>query len=197
MEKQILISISREFGSAGHEIGEKLAQKLGINFYDRAMLDEIVNNYHLERKIVEKYDEKRKTPFISRTIRGYSNSLEDMVFDFQSKYLIEKADKGESFVVVGRCGDMILKDRAGFISFFILGDKDEKIARIKEKYNLDTEEAYDKMIRHDKKRKAYHNSRCDNMWGASNDYDLCINSSRLGTEATVDLLFTYVNSKIK
>lgn len=196
MGKQILISISREFGSAGHEIAEGVAKKLGIDFYDRAMLDELANAYHLDKGLVEKYDEKRKAPFISRTVRGYSNSLEDMIFNFQSEYITKKADKGESFVVVGRCGDMLLKEYPGFFALFIRGDKEEKILRIKEKYNLSTEEAYEKMVRHDRKRKAYHNSRCDGKWGDSRNYDLCINSTKLGIDATVNMIVDYVLTRM-
>lgn len=197
MEGQILISIGREFGSAGHEIGETIAKRLGINFYDRAMLDELAQNYGIDKNTLEKYDEKRKVPFLSRTVRGYSNSLEDMVFEFQSKYILDKAQKGDSFVIVGRCGDMILKDKPGFVSLFILGDKEEKIARIKDIYKLNTDEAYEKMRRHDKKRKAYHNSRCSSKWGDSRTYDLCINSSKLGTEQTVDILMDYIEFRTK
>lgn len=192
MENQVLITIGREFGSAGHEIGDIIAKKLGIHFYDRAMLDELVKHYNLDEKIVEKYDEKSRPSFLSRTVRGLSNSLEDMVFDFQSKYIKEKADAGESFVLVGRCGEMLLKDYPCHISMFILGNKEEKIARIKEKYNLTTEDAYEKMVRHDKKRKAYHNSRCPGKWGDSRTYDICVNSSRAGIEHTVDLLIDYI-----
>lgn len=196
MENQILISIGREFGSAGHEIGESIAKRLGISFYDRAMLDELAQNYNMDKNTLEKYDEKRKVPFLSRTVRGYSNSLEDMVFEFQSKYITEKADKGESFVIVGRCGDLLLKDYPGFISLFILGDKEEKITRIKEIYALNTDEAYEKMRRHDKKRKAYHNSRCPGKWGDSRTYDLCINSSKLGTDKTIEVLIDYINVRL-
>lgn len=197
MKEQILITIGREFGSAGHEIGENVAKKLGIGFYDRAMLDELATSLNIDKKIIEKYDEKRKVPFLSRTVRDYSNSLEDMVFEFQKSYVLKKADEGESFVLVGRCGEMILKDRPGHVSLFILGSKEEKIARIKEKYDLNTDEAYEKMVRHDRKRKAYHNSRCHGKWGDSRTYDLCINSSAFGIDNTVDWIVDYIKKRLK
>lgn len=196
MEKQIIITIGREFGSAGHEIGEKLAERLGISFYDRKMLDELAEKYKVDQGLLEKYDEKIKKPFFSRTVRGMSNSLEDLVFDMQSNFIKEKANSGESFILVGRCGEMLLGDREGHMSIFVLGDKEEKINRIVELYSLSRDDAYEKMRRHDKKRKAYHNSRCPGKWGDSRTYDLCVNSSRLGVEGTVDFLIDYINRRI-
>lgn len=196
MEKQIIITLGREFGSAGHEIGEKLAERLGISFYDRKMLDELAEKYKVDQGLLEKYDEKIKKPFFSRTVRGMSNSLEDLVFDMQSNFIKEKANSGESFILVGRCGEMLLGDREGHMSIFVLGDKEEKINRIVELYSLSRDDAYEKMRRHDKKRKAYHNSRCPGKWGDSRTYDLCVNSSRLGVEGTVDFLIDYINRRI-
>ncbi|MDO4218440.1 MAG: cytidylate kinase-like family protein [Synergistaceae bacterium] len=196
MKNQILITIGREFGSAGHEIGECIAKKLGIGFYDRAMLYELASNLKIDEDIIEKYDERNRVPFLSRTVRNYSNSLEDMVFEFQKNYISEKADSGESFVLVGRCGELILKDRPGHISIFILGNKEEKIARIKEKYNLNTYDAYWEMVRSDRKRKIYHNSRCQGKWGDPRAYDMCINSSSFGVDNTVDLLVYYIKARL-
>ena len=196
MEKQIIITLGREFGSAGHEIGEKLAERLGISFYDRKMLDELAEKYKVDQGLLEKYDEKIKKPFFSRTVRGMSNSLEDLVFDMQSNFIKEKANSGESFILVGRCGEMLLGDREGHMSIFVLGDKEEKINRIVELYSLSRDDAYENMRRHDKKRKAYHNSRCPGKWGDSRTYDLCVNSSRLGVEGTVDFLIDYINRRI-
>lgn len=196
MEKQIIITLGREFGSAGHEIGEKLAERLGISFYDRKMLDELAEKYKVDQGLIEKYDEKIKKPFFSRTVRGMSNSLEDLVFEMQSNFIKEKANTGESFILVGRCGEMLLGDRKGHMSIFVLGDKEEKINRIVELYSLSRDDAYEKMRRHDKKRKAYHNSRCEGKWGDSRTYDLCVNSSRLGVEGTVDFLIDYINRRI-
>lgn len=196
MEKQILITLGREFGSAGHIIGEKLAQRLGIHFYDRKIMDELGKSIHLDDSEIAKYDEKPKSRFFSKTVKGYSNSIEDILFDMQCKFVRDKADSGESFVLVGRCGEMVLGDRSNHISIFILGDKEEKIMRVMEVYNLQRDEAYEKMRRHDKTRKAYHNSRTENKWGDSRTYDLCVNSSKLGIEKTVDLLEDYIKTRM-
>lgn len=196
MKNQILITIGREFGSGGHEIGENVAKKLGIGFYDYVMLDELASTLKIDKKVIEKYDERKKVPFLSRTVRNYSNSLEDMVFELQKNYILKKADAGESFVLVGRCGEMILKDRPGHISIFILGDMEEKITRVEKKYDLSKEDAYKKMIRHDRKRKKYHNHRCQSKWGESKTYDICINSSSISVDNTVDWIVYCVKTKL-
>lgn len=196
MDKQIIITIGREFGSAGHAIAEQLAERLGIHFYDRKILDELGKEIHLDEKEIAKYDEKPKSKLFSRTVNGYSNSLEDILFDLQCKHMRGKMEAGESFVLVGRCGEKVFEDFPGHISVFILGDKDEKMARVMKIYGLGPDEAYEKMRRHDKKRKAYHNSRCEGKWGDSRTYDLCVNSTRLGVKATVDMLERYVQRRI-
>jgi len=196
MEKQVFITIGREFGSAGHIIGEQLAERLGIHFYDRKIMDELAKNIHLDGEEINKYDEKPKFSFFSRTVNGYSNSIEDILFDMQCDFINQKADSGESFVLVGRCGEKVLANRENHISIFILGDKEEKLHRVMEVYSLDKDTAYEKMRRHDKKRKAYHNSRCDGKWGDSRTYDLCVNSSKLGIDRTVDMLEAYVKRRL-
>lgn len=196
MEKQIIITLGREFGSGGHEIGEKLAKKLGISLLDRSILEHIEQNYNFDQDKIEKYDEKSRKPFLSRTVRGYSNSLEDALFELQSKYILNKAESGESFVLIGRCGEDLLKDYPNMVSVFIRGDRNEKLARVMEIYKLDHDKAYEKMRKFDKKRKAYHNSRCESKWGDSRTYDLCINSSPIGVDAAIGVIESYINSVI-
>ena len=117
------------------------------------------------------------------------------MFDF----IREKAESGESFVVVGRCSENVLRDHPGLISLFIRGDEAEKTERICRLYKLNKLEAKAKMYRHDKKRKAYHNYYSKMKWGDSRGYDFCVNSSLMGVEATAEALYTmisnYLNSK--
>lgn len=192
MDRQIIISIGREFGSGGHAIAEIVAKDLGINMYDRNMLDEIAREKGIDVDSLHRFDEKPRNPFLSRSVRGYSSSMEENLAQLQFEFIKNKADSGESFVIVGRCAEHVLKDRDSVISIFVLGDKQEKIARVKAKYDLDREEALTKMTRHDKKRKAYHNSYSDSKWGDSRGYDLCVNSSRLGVEGTAKFIESYI-----
>lgn len=196
MDKQYIVVISREFGSGGHEIAQILSEKLNVNLYDRKMLDEIAfeKNMHIDQ--LKKYEEKPRKTVISRRVRGFSNSPEEIIAEMQFDYIRKKADSGESFVIVGRCADTVLKNRPEMISIFITGDKECKINRIMNVFGIDKNSADSKRKRHDKTRKQYHNAHSSFKWGDSRYYDVCINSSKLGEEITADLLETYIKERI-
>lgn len=194
-DKQIIISISREYGSAGHEIAAILAKKLNIPLYDHNLLDEISKEKNVEAKDLMKYDEYPKNRLFSRKVNGFSNSPEEVVANMQFDYLRKKAKEGQSFVVVGRCSEIILKEYPGLISFFILGDMKHKIERIQKIRNMSESEAMSKIAIHDKKRKAYHNYYCEEKWGDSRNYDFSINSSPLGIDQTVEILLDYIERR--
>lgn len=196
MGKQTIISISREFGSGGHWIAEKIAADLGLNLYDRNMLDEIAKAKNIKVEYLEKFEEKPRNLILSRRVGAYSNSMEEIVADMQFEYLREKADSGESFVVVGRCAETILSEYPGLISFFVLGDKDVKLKNVMKHFGLNDAEAKAKIKRHDIKRKMYHNRHSDFKWGDSRNYDICINSSKLGLEKTAEILEEYVKQRM-
>lgn len=192
MAKQLIISLGREFGSGGHAIAEMLAEELNIKLYDRNMLDDIAKEKNVDAKSFDNFDEKPRKFFLSRRVGEFSNSMEENLANLQFDFIKQKADAGESFVIVGRCAEHVLKGREGVISVFILGDIEEKKNRVMNKYNLSEDEALSKMSRHDKNRKQYHNSYCDSKWGDSRSYDLSINSSRLGLAGTKDLIMDYI-----
>lgn len=196
MEKQIMISISREFGSGGRQIAEKVAEDLGLPLYDRSLLDAIAKEKNIDVEHLQKFDEKPRNLILSRSVGGHSNSIEENLVKMQFEYLQRKADGRESFVVLGRCAETALKGKEGLVSVFILGDKEEKLVHVKDKYQLSDSEAALKMVRHDTKRKAYHNRYSDFKWGDSRGYDLCINSSRLGIEKTAAMIESYVKERI-
>lgn len=193
---QTIISVSREFGSGGHLMAEKIAEEHGLKFYDRRLLDEIANENNIEVEILEKYDEKPRNSFLTRRVGSYSNSMEEILADMQFDYIRKKADSGESFVIVGRCAESVLKGRKELISIFVTGDDDYKLAHVKEVYHLSDAEAIAKMRRHDWKRKKYHNRHSDFKWGDSRNYDLCINSSKLGIDQTAATLENYIKARM-
>ena len=125
-----------------------------------------------------------------------SRSKEEIIAEMQFDYIRKKADSGESFVIVGRCADTVLKNRPEMISIFITGDKECKINRIMNVFGIDKNSADSKRKRHDKTRKQYHNAHSSFKWGDSRYYDVCINSSKLGEEITADLLETYIKERI-
>ena len=197
MEKQLIISIGREFGCGGHVIAEALARKFALPLYDNNLLDQIAEEKNVGQEQLRKYDERPRNKLFSRTVRGYSNSMQENVANMQFDFLKRKAASGESFVVVGRCAETVLKGYDGLISIFVLGDKDAKLKRIKKLYRLSEEDARHLIDREDWQRKSYHNYYCKCKWGDSRNYDLSINSSRLGIERTVDMLETYTRARIE
>lgn len=126
MSKQMMISISREFGSEGHLIGEIIAKDFGITLYDRMLLDAVAEEKGMDVEVLKKHDEKPKNRILSRTVKGHSNSMEENIAQMQFEFLKKKAESGESFVVIGRCSETVLKDYEGLISIFVLGEKEHK-----------------------------------------------------------------------
>lgn len=196
MDKQFIIAVGREYGSGGHEIAEIIAKELGFKLYDRRILEGMAAEKDIRLEDLEKYDEKPKNIVFSRNVGGYSNSNEEVMAELEFEYLKEKAKTGESFVVVGRCGETVFKEHKGLVSLFITGDYSNKLNRIMKKYNLSEKEAASKISRHDKNRKKYHNYHSDFKWGDSRYYDMCINSSRLGEKATAGILINYIKERM-
>lgn len=195
MDKQLIISIGRQYGSAGREIGMKLAERLDIPLYDRNLFDEIGKIKNIDTNNLEKYDEVPRKFFFSRKVNGYSNSPEENVAELQFGLLKSKAADGDSFVVVGRCADELFRGMDGFVSIFILADMDEKIKRIMQLRGMDEKKAKATIERHDRKRRLYHDYFCKGgKWGDCKNYDVCINSSRLGIDGTVDFIYHYIEN---
>ena len=196
MEKQTIISISREYGSAGHEIGRKIAGDLGLKFYDRSLLDEIATEKNMDVSVLQKYDEQPRNVILSRRVGNHTNSPEEIIAEFQFDFIRKKAEEGGSFVIVGRCAETVLKDFDGLISIFITGERQHKIKRVMDYFGISENEAILKMARHDRKRKQYHNRHSDAKWGDSRLYDLCINSSPLGIDGTIRVLENYIRERL-
>lgn len=197
MEKQLIISVGREYGSGGHEIAERLSKHYGIRLLDHNLLDEIAAEKNLDMQHLRGLDEKHRSRLASRTVRGYSSSPEENLYLLQFDYLKNKASSGESFVVVGRCSETILKEYDGMVSIFVLGDMDKKVERIMRLYQLSEEYAVRTIREKDMKRKRYHNGHCDRKWGDSRNYDISINSSKLGIDGTVEMLTDYIDRRRK
>jgi len=189
---QLIVAISREFGSGGHQIATELSEKLGLPMYDRNMLDQMAEKNGLDPEDLHKHDETRHWG-LTRTVRGHSTSVQEHIAQIQFDFIKAKAEAGESFVVVGRCAENILRGHRGLISIFVRGDADVKTERVSKLYNLSKAEAKIKMLRHDKKRKAYHNYYSDIKWGDSRGYDMCINSSKIGVEKSASALLSFIN----
>lgn len=197
MEKQLIISLGREFGSGGHIIAQQLAERYKIPLYDSNLLRHVAVEKEMNAEKLQKYDENPKNVLFTRTVRGYSSSPEENIARMQFDYLKSKADAGESFVIVGRCAESVLKGNPNLISIFILGDMEQKIVRTMESNNISREKAVMLIEQQDKKRKTYHNHYCEGKWGDSRNYDLSINSSKLGLDETTRIIAEYIDSRRK
>ena len=182
MAKRI-ITISREFGSGGRFIGEEVARKLGIAYYDKNIISQIAEKSGLSPEYIQENAElsPKKGLFAyalaGRDITG--KSVEDMVYEAQRKVILDLAKK-EPCVIIGRNADYILKDRDDVLNVFIHGDMPEKIQRITDLYNVEKQKAVKMMEDTDKRRKTNYNFYTDQNWGKASNYTLCLNSSQLG-----------------
>ena len=192
MEKQILITIAREYGSGGKEIATKVAEKLGLPLYDKNILETIfMDNSELAEKN-SKYDEKAPTLGLYRHEKGMSSSPEEVVAQKEFAFIHDKAICGESFVVVGRCGASVLETFSSLTRIFICGNVEERIKRIMERNNVDEKQALKLIEKTDKEREIYNNKYSKAKWGKCSSYDLCINSSSLGIDESVQLIADYI-----
>lgn len=182
MTKRI-ITISREFGSGGRFIGEEVAKKLGVAYYDKDIIGKIAEQSGLSPEYVKENAELSPKKglfayaFSGRDITG--KSVGDMVYEAQRKIIMEIAEK-ESCVIIGRNADFILKDRNDVLNVFIHGDMPEKTQRIIDLYNVEEKEAVKMMADTDKRRMTNYNFYTEQKWGKVSNYTLCLNSSQLG-----------------
>ena len=182
MAKRI-ITISREFGSGGRFIGEEVARKLGIAYYDKNIISQIAEESGLSPEYVQENAElsPKKGVFayalIGRDITG--KSVEDMVYEAQRKVILELAEK-EPCVIIGSNADYILRNRNDVLNVFIHGDMPEKIQRIRRLYSVKEQEAVKMMADTDKRRMTNYNYYTEQKWGKADNYTLCLNSSQLG-----------------
>ena len=203
MQKSLIITIGRQFGSGGHEIGEKLAKKLGIKFYDKELIKLIEKQSGLCEKVLESYDEKPTNSLLYSIVMDiypsvmYTGPTIDQQI-YQANYdTIRRLADGEPCVIVGRCADYILRDHPELVSVFVHANSDFRAARIAEEYKLPDAKVRDLLVKTDKKRASYYNFQSEKQWGAASSYNLCIESSEVGIDGAVDLIMDYINYKKK
>ena len=193
---KMIITIGREFGSGGHIIGEILADHYGIPLYDKDLLKKVAEENDIDYDELEGYEESPINLLLSRTVNGYSSSLQDAIAHLEFDFIEEHASLGESFVIVGRCAEEVLKNNPNAIKIFVLGDYEAKVRQIMNQFDLSEEDAKDEIRRTDKRRKSYHNHYCETKWGDSRNYDISINSSRFGIEDTAKFLISYIDRRL-
>lgn len=190
MDKKI-ITISREFGSGGRFIGEKVAKKLGFACYDKNIIGQIAEKSGLAPEYIRESAELSPKKglfayaFAGRDITG--KSVEDLVYETQRKVILELTEK-ESCVIIGRNADFILKDRDDVLNVFIYGDLPEKVERICRLYHVSEQEAVRMMTDIDKRRMTNYNFYTEQKWGKASNYTVCLNSSRIGYERCEEII---------
>lgn len=202
MIMKTVVTIGRQFGSAGREIGEKVAARFGIPFYDKELLSRAAQESGFCEEMIQNHDERPTNSFLYNLVMdtysfGYNaSSFVDMpishkVFLAQFDTIKKIAEEGPC-VIVGRCADYALADCKNSVHLFIYGNEECKTKRIMEKYNLPEDKASEMIVKKDKQRQSYYNYYSSKKWGRADSYDLCINSSVLGVDGTVDLIVQYI-----
>ncbi|MCI6811353.1 MAG: cytidylate kinase-like family protein [Lachnospiraceae bacterium] len=187
MAKKCIVTIGREYGSGGREIGEKLAEKLGFSFYDRNLLGLVSEQSGVSEDSLSERDERLERHHFPYRIETMSEEL----FHLQSNIMLKKA-REESCVIVGRCSDIVLKDFANTVHIFIYADEEDRIVRIRERNNLDEVKARKLMKQTEKIRRSYYQYYTDCEWGTRENKDLLINSSKTGIEGSVEVIIAYL-----
>lgn len=204
MKQGTIITIGRQFGSGGHEIGVKLAEKYGIPCYDKDLLARAAKESGFCEEMIKNHDERPTNSFLYNLVMdtysmGYSTGayvdmpIGQRVFLAQFDTIKEVAKEG-SCVIIGRCADYALSEYKNCINFFIHADMDERIKRIMAKHEVSEKEAKDMIAKKDKQRASYYNYYSNKKWGQASSYHLSIDSGVLGLDGTVELMKTFIDN---
>ncbi|MCK9160537.1 MAG: cytidylate kinase-like family protein [Bacteroidaceae bacterium] len=208
MNEYFVINIGRQLGSGGREIGKKLAEKFGIGYYDKELIDLASKESGFCKEFFEKADENASHNFLggfysmrfpyagsSSAVTGNNCLSNDSLFKIQSDVIREQASK-ESCVFVGRCADYILRSHPRCMNVFITADQADRVARLSQIHQISADEAEKWMEKSDKKRADYYNYYSFKTWGMASSYHLCINSSMLGIEGTMEFIAELAKRKL-
>lgn len=199
MDKQLIITISRECGSGGIEIARKLGERLGIMVYEKNIFKEIEDQFDMDTSELKDFDEKPRFMGLTRKVNGFSNSAAEQVVDLQREIIKTKAEQGESFVILGRCGiKAVLDYPCVLIRIFIEADEDFKIGRVMSEQGFSNETQTRHFMKWvDASRRTYHDQFCSVKWGDRSTYDIVLKSNKLGIDKTVDWLESYIRLRLE
>ncbi len=205
----MIITIGRELGSGGREIGRRVAERLGYGFYDKELLLEAAKKSGLAPECFEKADERTERsigtglfgmrfPFLgdgaSSIVPGFTN---DTIFQIQSDTLRTIAESEQKGVVfVGRCADYVLRDMAGLLNVFVSADEADRVKRVVSYFSCNESVALDKIHKVDRQRASYYEYYTSKDWGEARGYHLCLNSSRFGVDGCIDMILRAVDECI-
>lgn len=207
MAKKLIITIARQYGSGGREIGGRIAAALGIPLYDKEIIKDAANEGDLHIEVAKKVDETAANSLLytlamgsnvlgSSMAFGYKMPLNDKLFILQSDVIKRYAREG-SCVIIGRCADYVLREESDLLRVFIYGDLEHRKERVASRHpELKSAQIIDAISKTDKRRSAYYNFYTGNKWGKYDNYDLAVNSSTLGIDGTADLIISYAKARL-
>ena len=199
MTKHRIITIGREFGSGGHEIGNLLATRLDIPLYDNNLIRMVAEKLDIREETARAVDETTLNSFLagfifepieeSSRLNGteYVPPLTQQVYELQCDIIRKLAERGPC-IIVGRCADFVLRDHKNCINVFICADWEDRVERIAKKYDISQRKATDKIKKMDRERRNYYESHTGQEWGSIDSHHMLLNVSRLGMDRTVDIL---------
>ena len=197
-----IITISRQFGSGGREIGAKLAEKLGIPFYDKELITRAAKESGFAESVFENAEKKATNSFlysIAMGMNAYGNqdigfthlSLDDQIYLAQSNVIRKVAQEGPC-VIVGRCADYILRDFSNVVNVFIWADLEARKKRVAKLYHIKENKEEEELLKADKRRANYYNYHANEKWGKAENYHLSIRSDAIGVEHSVECILCYL-----
>ena len=202
MEKKIIVTIGRQFGSGGYDVGKLLAEKLGIDFYDKELIGRAAKESGINPELFARADEQPTNSFL------YSMSLgtvglhtgfmatpdyltNDKLFALQSETIRAIAQE-HSCVIIGRCADYVLRDNPHMVSVFVHSDIERRVARVSQRAEMTVEQARQAIKKTDRRRSSYYSYFTDRNWGGVDNYDLSVDSGRAGIEGAVDVIAKFL-----
>ncbi len=205
----LIITIGRQFGSGGHDVGEKIAEYFNIPFYDKELVEMAAQKSNISKEALKEVDERATNSFLyslasgNYSMRGinapiyYEMPINDKLFIAQAEVIKEVAKKG-SCVIVGRCADYVLEnENVDLLNVFIYGSVDYRAKRVMEALDLTQSKARDKVMKTDKQRRTYYDYYTSRDWGVMSNYDICINAEKFGIEGAANLIISTAKHKIK
>ncbi len=204
MSENIIVTIARQCGSGGREIGEKLSKKLDMVYHDKSLISLAAEKSGMNPEILKSADEKATPSFLYSIAVGaigmvpfshgmpYDTPINDKLFVLQSEIIEEEAKKYPC-VFVGRCADFVLREHTKLVRVFIYASSEKRIERISRVNEVDASEAKSLMNKIDKKRASYYNYYTSQKWGRSENYDLMIDTTKIGVDGAVSLIEEYIN----
>lgn len=205
----LVITIGRQFGSGGRDVGERIAEYFNIPFYDKELVEMAAQKSNISKEALKEVDEHATNSFLyslasgNYSLRGinapiyYEMPINDKLFIAQSEVIKEVAKQG-SCVIVGRCADYVLdEENVDLLNVFIYGSVDYRAKRVMEAQGLAYPKACDKVIKTDKQRRTYYDYYTSKDWGVMSNYDICVNTEAFGIDGAANLLISHIKNKLK